>query len=130
MSDSCNPRDCSPPGYFVHGISQSGILEWVAISFFKGSSPLWDQTYISCVACRFFTTKPPGTLSLGSIVILTVLFLVIQKHDISLCHLHFLLLASYSFLEYRSFPSFGCFIPGYFEINIFKINCISIKMNI
>ena len=29
----CNPMDCSPPGSFVHGISQVGILEWVAISF-------------------------------------------------------------------------------------------------
>ena len=25
--------DCSPPGPFVHGISQARILEWVAISF-------------------------------------------------------------------------------------------------
>ena len=25
--------DCSPPGSFVHGILQSRILEWVAISF-------------------------------------------------------------------------------------------------
>ena len=28
----------SPPGIFVHGISQAGILEWVAISFSRGSS--------------------------------------------------------------------------------------------
>ena len=27
----CNPMDCSPPGSFVHGILQAGILEWVAI---------------------------------------------------------------------------------------------------
>ena len=29
----CDPIDCSPPGSSVHGISQTGILEWVAISF-------------------------------------------------------------------------------------------------
>ena len=29
----CNPMDCSPPGSSVHGISQVGILEWVAIPF-------------------------------------------------------------------------------------------------
>ena len=27
----CDPMDCSPPGSFVHGILQAGILEWVAI---------------------------------------------------------------------------------------------------
>ena len=34
----CNPVDYSPPGSFVHGIFQAGILEWIAIPFFKGSS--------------------------------------------------------------------------------------------
>ena len=28
----CNPMNCSPPGSSVHGISQAGTLEWVAIS--------------------------------------------------------------------------------------------------
>ena len=32
------PMDCSPPGSSVHGISQTRILEWVAISFSTGSS--------------------------------------------------------------------------------------------
>ena len=30
--------DCRPPGSSVRGISQTGILEWVAISFSRGSS--------------------------------------------------------------------------------------------
>ena len=29
----CNPMECSPPGFSVHGILQARILEWVAISF-------------------------------------------------------------------------------------------------
>ena len=33
-----NPMDCSPPGSSVHGIFQARILEWVAISFSRGSS--------------------------------------------------------------------------------------------
>ena len=33
----CGPMDCSPLGSSVHGISQARILEWVAISFFRGS---------------------------------------------------------------------------------------------
>ena len=29
----CNPMDCPSPGFFVHGILQARILEWVAIPF-------------------------------------------------------------------------------------------------
>ena len=50
------PMDCSPPGSSVHGISQVRILEWVAISFSRGSSRPRDQTQISCITDRFFTT--------------------------------------------------------------------------
>ena len=38
------PMDCSPPGSVVHGISQARILEWVAISFSRGSSRPSYQT--------------------------------------------------------------------------------------
>ena len=56
----CDPMDCSPPGSSVHGIPQARILERVAISFSRGSSQPRDQTYISCIAGRFFATEPPG----------------------------------------------------------------------
>ena len=58
----CNPMDCSPPGSSVHGILQARILEWVAISFSKGSSWPRNQTYVSysfLIAYGFFTTEPP-----------------------------------------------------------------------
>ena len=29
----CDPMDCSPPGFSIHGILQAKTLEWVAISF-------------------------------------------------------------------------------------------------
>ena len=38
MSDSCDPINCSPLGSSVHGIFQARILEWVAISSYRGSS--------------------------------------------------------------------------------------------
>ena len=38
VSDSCGPMDCRLPGSSVHGILQAIILEWVAISFSRGSS--------------------------------------------------------------------------------------------
>ena len=34
----CDPVDCSLPGSSVHGILQARVLEWVAISFSRGSS--------------------------------------------------------------------------------------------
>ena len=34
----CDPMDCSPPGFSIHGIFQARILESVAISFSRGSS--------------------------------------------------------------------------------------------
>ena len=46
----CDPKDCSLPGSTVHGISQAGIVEWVAISFSRGSPRPRDQTCIS-VSC-------------------------------------------------------------------------------
>ena len=33
----CDPMDCSPPGYSVHGILWPRILEWVAICYSGGS---------------------------------------------------------------------------------------------
>ena len=50
--------DCGPPGSSVHRISQARILEWLTISFSRGSSCPRDQTHISCVAGRFFTAEP------------------------------------------------------------------------
>ena len=33
----CDPTDCSPPGFSVHGIFQARILERIAIPFSKGT---------------------------------------------------------------------------------------------
>ena len=41
-SNSCDPMDCSPPGFSVHGILQARTLEWIAISSSRGSSPPRD----------------------------------------------------------------------------------------
>ena len=34
----CNPVECSPPGFSVHGILQARILEWVVMLSSRGSS--------------------------------------------------------------------------------------------
>ena len=35
-----NPLDCSPSGFSIHGTLQARILEWVAMSFFRGIFPI------------------------------------------------------------------------------------------
>ena len=47
-----DPRDCSPPGSAVHGISQARLLGWDAISFSRGSSPPRDGIPIFCIGRR------------------------------------------------------------------------------
>ena len=59
----CNPIDCSPPDFSVHGVLQAKILEWVAMPSSRGSSQLRDWTCISCGYCAaggFFTAEPPA----------------------------------------------------------------------
>ena len=50
----CDPVDCSPPGSSVHGILQARILEWVTISFSRGSSRPRDWTRVSHIGGRRF----------------------------------------------------------------------------
>ena len=50
----CDPMDCSPPGSSVHVVLQERILEWVAMSSSRTSSPPRDWTQVSCLAGRFF----------------------------------------------------------------------------
>ena len=51
MSDS-DPMDDRLPSSPVHGVSQARILEWVAISFSRGSSWPGDRTLIPCTGRR------------------------------------------------------------------------------
>ena len=55
-----HPMDCSPPGSSVHDTPQLRKLEWVAISFGRGSSQPSNRTYVSCLAGGFFTIESPG----------------------------------------------------------------------
>ena len=59
--------DCSPQGSSVPGILQARILEWVAISFSRGSSRSRDRTWVSCIAGRCFTLW--ATRELGKVIL-------------------------------------------------------------
>ena len=54
-SNLWSPTDCSPPGSSAHGILQAIILEWVVISFSRGSFQPRDRIWVSCIASRLFT---------------------------------------------------------------------------
>ena len=60
----CNPLDCSPPGFSVHGILQARTVEWVAMPSPPGDRPNPGIEPVSlaspALAGRFFTTAPPG----------------------------------------------------------------------
>ena len=52
--------DCSLPGSSVHEIFQAIVLEWIAISFSRGSSQPRDQTQVSRIVDRRFTVWATG----------------------------------------------------------------------
>ena len=61
----------------VHGILQTGTLEWVAFPFSRGSSQPRDWTQVSRIAGGFFTswaTGKPKNTGLGSLSILQQIF--------------------------------------------------------
>ena len=55
MDSSIPPQSSNLPGASIHGIFQARVLEWVAISFSRGSSWPKDRTWVSHVAGRRFT---------------------------------------------------------------------------
>ena len=72
----CDPMGCSPLVSYVHGILQARILEWVAISFSKGSSWPRDWTRIShgtCIGRRDLCYCCPCSLILTELVCCSLL---------------------------------------------------------
>ena len=59
------PMDCSLPGSSVHGISQIRMLDWVAISYFRGSLQPRDWIYVSYVGRQILYHWATCTLLLG-----------------------------------------------------------------
>ena len=50
-----HPYGLQPPGSSVHGILQARVLEWVVISFSRGSSQPRDHTLVSCIGGGVFS---------------------------------------------------------------------------
>ena len=70
VTQSCpalwDSMDCSPPGSSVHGTLQARILEWVAISFSRGSSWPRDWTPISHIVRQILYHLSHGKAQSGS----------------------------------------------------------------
>ena len=101
----------SPPGSSIHGILQARIVEWVAISFSRGSSRLRDRILISCTGRQILhwratwkalTTKPGMLQSMGlqrvrhdrtteqqqhcvDLASASLCILIISQHTLTLC---------------------------------------------
>ena len=73
VSDSLQPHGLQPARIFHPcGVFQARILEWVAISFFRGSFELRDWTSVSCVCCigrqvlhHWATREAPEVIRVG-----------------------------------------------------------------
>ena len=52
--------DRSPPASSVHGLSQTTVMEWVAISFSRDLPNLGIEPASPALAGGFFTTELPG----------------------------------------------------------------------
>ena len=50
------PTLCNAMEYTIHGILQARIMEWVAVPFSRESSQSRDQTHVSRIVGRFFTS--------------------------------------------------------------------------
>ena len=106
MFDSLWFPDCSLLVSCVHGISQARILEWVAISYCRGSSRARDRTHVSgasALVSRFFTTKTPGKLNL-------IYSSIKNKHNFSF------------FQALKHFLSTFYFVPSTLKRNIISIS--------
>ena len=92
-----NPMNYSLPGSSASGIVQSRILEWVAISFSKGSSRPRDQTHVSCVSCIgreilshqcHWDILPKETLLIRDNSFLETLFTILQIFRLKTVQVH------------------------------------------
>ena len=57
----CNTIECSQPGSSVHGIRQTRILEWIAISFSGGLPNSGIDPGPPALQADSLPSEPPGT---------------------------------------------------------------------
>ena len=77
-----DPMDYSLPGSSVHGIFQTRILEWGAMSLSRATSRPRDRTQVSHIAGRFFTIwatrEPPHSTAIVNLLSICIDFSVLD----------------------------------------------------
>ena len=76
--------DCSPPSFSVHGISQARIPEWVATSFFRGSSQPRDLPNPGLPHCRWILYGLSQWLGVANADV-SHIFVNSSYHELSWC---------------------------------------------
>ena len=99
----CKPMDCGPQGSSVHGILQARVLEWIAIPFSRGSFQPRYETWVSCIAGRFFT--------------------IWATEKIQYTYMHIYIYAQ-ALLQKKSFSDVCSFIKSKLEIFWWRQKCI------
>ena len=74
-----DPMDCSPPSSSVPGISQARKLEWIVISYYRGSFQPRDQTCISCLLHWLSDSLPLNHLGSPQLLPTTAVFVYILR---------------------------------------------------
>ena len=69
----CDPVDCSPPGSSVHGISQSRILEWVAMPSSRDRPDPRVELTSPAFQADYLPAKPRGKAVLDIDEVLNIL---------------------------------------------------------
>ena len=86
----CNPMDCSLPGPSIYGLFQAKILEWVAISFSRGSSQPGIESRSPALQADSLLCEPPGNTwwdseVQGMYVYLWLIHIVVWQKPIQHC---------------------------------------------
>ena len=75
----CDPVDCSLSGFSVHGILQARILEWVTISFSRGSSDPGIEPGSPSFQADALTSEPPGRRPKSSLLVSFVFIALVYE---------------------------------------------------
>ena len=137
MSDSLLTHGPYLPGSSVHGIFQARILEWIAVSFSRGSSQPRDWTWVSCIVSRQFTIWAIGEAQQSGVQKhLQILYPLIRLTPLLLYNdLLCLLLQSLSwghFVSYKyDYPRFFFWFPFVWDTILHHITfilCVSLGL--
>ena len=79
----CNPVNCSLLGFSVHGILQARILEWVAISFCRGSSHPGIKPGSPALQADVLPSEPPGKPPIKMSVLLKMIYKLVQFSSVT-----------------------------------------------